>query len=112
MFVISTIIFVIFMYNTRLGILRPLLVSLAIAATSYTVSTKHITHPKGFNAVQAMVFYKACKKQEISKPEQCRKHMVKFKQTAERYSFSKTLSDSDLMELFEVGYKIANRKEK
>ena len=84
---------------------------IAVSTVMYIISVKHITYPKGYTAIQAISFYKACKKEELGKPEQCKKRTVKFKEIASRYEYSKDMKLDDLFELYQIGYDITNGKD-
>ena len=88
-----------------------LIIFISAATLSYIISTKFITYPDGYTAIQAMHFYKQCKKSGISKHEQCRKKTVKIKEIASRNTFSEKMETEELVLLFDRGYELLNRKE-
>lgn len=112
MFIISLVPFFRFMDDLTLKNLVIALAFISAAAVTYVISTKLITTPDGYTATQAMTFYKACKKEHISKPEQFRKKTVKVKEIASAYEFSKDLELDVLFGMFEIGYGLLNGKEK
>ena len=89
LFIVSLVPFVDFMYHTNFSTMRTLVICISVATLCYVISTKQITYPEGYTAIQAMSFYRRCKKEGISKPEQCRKKTVKMKETALKFEFSK-----------------------
>lgn len=111
LFIITLVPFIFFMEHPSVSNLRYLLLMIAVSTAMYVVSVKHITHPKGYTAVQAISFYKACKKEELNKPEQCKKRTVKFKEIASRYEYSKDMELDDLLEFYQMGYNIFNGKD-
>lgn len=111
MFIASLVPFVDFMYNANYTTLIRVLICITVSTVFYLISTKLITYPEGFTAVQAMMFYRACKKAEIGKPEQCGKKTVRLKEIAARFDFSREMETEALCELHKKGYELLNRKE-
>lgn len=101
-----------FMYDLREANLFKVLFFIAFSTILYIIGTKKITLPQGYTIIQSMSFYKACKKAELGKPEQCKKHTRKFKEIAESFDFAKELNQEELITMYEIGYEIYNRKEK
>ena len=96
--------FVNFMFHLNVSNLRTLFLCVLVSTVFYIFATKRITHPKGYTAIQAMSFYKICKKEEIAKPEQCRKRTVKFKEIASKLEYTDKLELDELFEMYQLGY--------
>ena len=106
LFAIATVMFIVFMFEITVSHMIQALVSIAIATCFYFVLTKKTTHKKGYTAIQAVIFYLACRKEGLGKIEMCKKKTVRFREIAETFSFAENLELDDLYEMHQIAYEI------
>ena len=110
LFALSIIPFIKFMFSLGVSTLVRCLIPLAAASVLYSVSTRKLTHPKGYTAFQAIEFYKLCSSRGFTKPELCRKNPEKFKSVAAEKEYLNGLVLSELFEAYEIGYELSGKK--
>lgn len=98
------------MFHLSVGNLKLCLMPLTIASVLYGVSSRKLTHPKGYTAFQAIEFYKLCSSRGFAKPELCRKNPEKFKAIASEKEYLNGLVLSELFEAYEIGYELSGKK--
>ena len=69
----------------------------------YSMANKAITHKDGYTLVQAIWFYRTCKKERIDDYKVASQKMEKIMKLAAEKDFTKGLSTMQVMRMFEVG---------
>lgn len=107
--VLSVVPFINLMLNKTVTNVIIVIAWLAVSSPLYAWATKHITLEKGYTAIDAIDFYKSCRKENIS-VSSLRKDQKSIRKIATEKEYAKDLELSELYELFHIGYNLIDQK--
>ena len=103
-YAVSLPLFFRFMFSLNVENLIKVLIFIVPATAMYVISMKNLTHAKGYNAIQAIMFCRDCIKSGLDTVETCRRKPDKIIEIAKDKEVFKNLQLSDLYEAYQIGY--------
>ena len=108
LFVVDLIMFFLFLLNIIRILLLISLVLLTVASVLYTYSNRKLKLDGGYTAVQALFFFAVCRTEKTEDDKKTMPQTELLRKTADRYDFSKHLSDEEIAGLYREGKNAAD----